>query len=359
MNRMVSPSARLLLLSFAALLAGCETVVLNPSGDIAAQQGNLVVISTLLMLLIIVPVIALTIIFAWRYRQTNKAAEYDPEWDHSTKLEIVIWGAPILIIIALGLLTWFSTHRLDPYKPLERIDASRPLPADAKPLEVQVVSMDWKWLFIYPEQGVASVNKLVTPIDVPIRFKLTSSTVMNAFYIPALAGQIYTMAGMETTLHAVMNKPGVYEGFSSNYSGDGFSQMRFKYHGVTADEFDKWVQTAKAEAGNKVLDRAAYLELDKPSQQVPPQDYGKVEPELFAAVVNRCVAPGTMCMHHVMAADAERTRKAVEGKIEKKPADHEAQDGSHAAHGASHGSTAARHAAQPRVEVLHSSHTIH
>jgi cytochrome o ubiquinol oxidase subunit 2 len=356
---MVTPSARLLFLLPAALLAGCETVVLNPSGDIAAQQGNLIVVSTLLMLLIIVPVIALTVLFAWRYRQTNKAAEYDPEWDHSTKLEVVIWGAPILIIIALGLLTWFSTHRLDPYKPLERIDANRPLPADVKPLEVQVVSMDWKWLFIYPEQGVASVNKLVTPVDVPIRFKLTSSTVMNAFYIPALAGQIYTMAGMETTLHAVLNKPGVYEGFSSNYSGDGFSQMRFKYHGVTAEEFDQWVETAKAD--DKVLSRAKYLELDKPSQQVPPHEFGKVEPELFAAVVNRCVAPGTMCMHHTMAADAERTRKAIEGKIEQKPADKE-HGGDHAEAKENAGNakahTHSHPAMQPRAEATHS-HTIH
>ncbi len=297
------------------------------------------------MLLIIIPVIALTILFAWRYRQTNKAAAYDPEWDHSTKLEIVIWGAPILIIIALGLLTWFSTHRLDPYKPLERIDASRPLPADAKPLEVQVVAMDWKWLFIYPEQGVASVNKLVTPIDVPIRFKLTSSTVMNAFYIPALAGQIYTMAGMETTLNAVMNKPGVYEGFSSNYSGDGFSQMRFKYHGVTADEFDKWVKTARAD--DKLLNRAAYLELDKPSQQVPAHEFGKVEPGLFNAVVNRCVAPNTMCMHHVMAADARRTKEAIDGKIKEQPA------------GKEHAQPHHDHAMQPRAEAAHGGHTIH
>jgi cytochrome o ubiquinol oxidase subunit II len=354
---MVTPSARLLLLLPAALLAGCETVVLNPSGDIAAQQGNLIMMSTLLMLLIIVPVIALTVLFAWRYRQTNKAAEYDPEWDHSTKLEIVIWGAPILIIIALGLLTWFSTHRLDPYKPLERIDASRPLPADAKPLEIQVVSMDWKWLFIYPEQGVASVNKLVTPIDVPIRFKLTSSTVMNSFYIPALAGQIYTMAGMETKLHAVMNKPGVYDGFSANYSGDGFSQMRFKYHGVTAEEFDEWVKTAKAD--DKVLSRVAYLELDKPSQQVPSHEFGKIEPELFDAIVNRCVAPGTMCMHDVMAADAERTRKAIEGKIEEAPASKEQHGGDHAAHGKAKVRAESHHAMQPRAEVLHSSHTIH
>jgi cytochrome o ubiquinol oxidase subunit 2 len=337
------------------LLTGCETVVLNPSGDVAAQQGKLIITSTLLMLLIIVPVIALTVLFAWRYHHNNKAAEYDPEWDHSTRLEVVIWGAPILIIIGLGLLTWFSTHRLDPYRPVERIDAQRPLPADAKPLEVQVVSMDWKWLFIYPEQGIASVNKLVTPIDVPIRFKLTSSTVMNSFYIPALAGQIYTMPGMETKLHAVLNKTGIYDGFSANYSGDGFSQMRFKYHGVTADEFDNWVKTAKSD--QKLLDRAVYLELDKPSQQVPARDYGKVAPDLFDAVVNRCVAPGTMCMGHIMAADADRTKAAAEGRVEKKaPAQ---EGGGHAAHGNTHEHAGSHHAMPPRAEAAHTSHTIH
>src|SRR5450830_362064 len=193
------------------LLAGCNTVVLNPSGDIAIQQGNLIVISTLLMLLIIVPVIALTLLFAWRYRKNNTAAKYEPDWDHSTKLELIIWGAPLLIIIVLGLITWVSTHKLDPYRPLDRLDENRPIPAGTKVLEVQVVSLDWKWLFIYPEQGIATVNELVTPIDTPIRFKMTSSTVMNTFYIPTLAGMIYTMPGMETTLNAVLNKTGDYK----------------------------------------------------------------------------------------------------------------------------------------------------
>src|SRR3954463_5367869 len=160
-----------LLFSPLVMLAGCDTVVMNPSGDIAAQQGHLIVVSTLLMLLIIVPVIALTFIFAWRYRKNNTSAKYEPDWDHSTKLELVIWGAPLLIIIALGLLTWISTHQLDPYRPLERLDAKRPIPAGIKPLVVQVVALDWKWLFIYPEQGIATVNELVTPVDVPVRFK--------------------------------------------------------------------------------------------------------------------------------------------------------------------------------------------
>ncbi|HEX5538629.1 MAG TPA: cytochrome ubiquinol oxidase subunit II, partial [Methylophilaceae bacterium] len=148
-------------------------MVLNPAGDVAAQQGHLIVVSTLLMLLIIVPVIVLIIFFAWRYRKSNTAAKYEPDWDHSTQLELVIWGAPLLIIIALGLLTWISTHVLDPYRPLERLDANRPIAAATKPLTVEVVALDWKWLFIYPEQGIATVNELATPVDVPIRFKIT------------------------------------------------------------------------------------------------------------------------------------------------------------------------------------------
>src|SRR5476649_1436580 len=236
------------------LLAGCNTVVMNPSGDIAAQQAHLVTVSTLLMLLIIVPVIVLIVLFAWRYRKSNAEAKYEPDWDHSTQLELVIWGAPLLIIIALGLITWISTHLLDPYRPLARLDANHPISANTKPLVVEVVALDWKWLFIYPEQGIATVNELVTPVDVPVRFKITASTVMNSFYIPALAGQIYAMPGMETTLNAVINKAGDYEGFSANYSGAGFSDMRFKYRGTTQAGFDQWVASTKA--GGALLDRA-------------------------------------------------------------------------------------------------------
>ena len=225
-------SARLLrfsmLLPLAAMLSGCDWVVLNPAGDVARQQADLVVISTVLMLLIIVPVMALTVWFAWHYRASNKAARYEPEWNHSTQLELVIWSAPLLIIIALGALTWVGTHLLDPYRSLARIDKERPLHPEAEPMEVNVVALDWKWLFIYPEQGIATVNELVLPVDRPVRFRITASSVMNSFYAPALAGQIYAMPGMETKLHAVLNKPGNFTGFSANYSGAGFSGMRWK-----------------------------------------------------------------------------------------------------------------------------------
>jgi cytochrome o ubiquinol oxidase subunit 2 len=283
-------------------LAGCGTVVMNAAGDVAVQQGHLIFVATLLMLLIIVPVIALTLLFAWRYRHSNTEAPYTPEWDHSTALELVIWAAPLLIIIALGAVTWISTHTLDPYRMLHRIEPGRPVAEDAQPLVVEVVALDWKWLFIYPELGIATVNELAAPVDVPIRFKITSSSVMNSFFIPALAGQIYAMPGMETQLHAVINRVGVYDGFSSNYSGAGFSDMRFKFHGLTAPDFERWVQQVKA--GGGALERSAYLQLEKPSIGNPVHRYASVESDLYPRILNRCVSPGQMCLAQMMAIDA-------------------------------------------------------
>ena len=236
------------------------------------------------MLLIIVPVMALTVFFAWKYRQGNKDAEYDPEWHHSTKLEVVIWAAPLVIIIALGAITWVTTHTLDPYRPLDRVDAERPLDDDAEHMVIEVVSLDWKWLFLYPEQGIATVNELAAPIDTPIEFKITSSGIMNSFFIPALAGQIYSMAGMETKLHAVINEEGVFDGFSGNYSGEGFSHMRFKFHGLSQEDFDAWVEDVKSDDAS--LGRSQYLDLEKPSVKEPVQYYSSVDPELYQAILN-------------------------------------------------------------------------
>lgn len=288
----------LLLLSPLLMLAGCNTVVLNASGDVAAQQGKLIVIATVMMLLVIVPVIFLTILFAWRYRHSNKDATYSPDWDHSTALELVIWAVPLLIIIALGAVTWIYTHTLDPYAKLRRIDAQRALPVDANPLVVEVVALDWKWLFIYPEQGIAMVNELAAPVDRQISFKITASSVMNSFFIPSLAGQIYAMPGMETKLHAVMNSPGNYEGFSSNYSGAGYSDMRFRFHGMSHGDFDKWV--AEARASGKTLSRDAYVALEKPTYKVPVMRFAKVDPDLYDRILNRCLQPGQTCMTELM-----------------------------------------------------------
>lgn len=299
---MTHPFKHLSWLAPLPLLAGCEAVVLSPSGDIAARQAELLVQSTLLMLIIIVPVMALTVWFAWRYRATNRQATYNPDWDHSTKLELVIWAIPLLIIVCLGALTWVGTHLLDPYRPLDRIDAETPV-SNQQPLQVQVVAMDWKWLFIYPEQGVASVNELAVPVDRPVQFMLTSTSVMNAFYIPAMAGMIYAMPGMQTTLHGVFNHPGEYQGLASHYSGHGFSGMRFKAHALDSAGFEAWV--TEASASGETLDRARYLELEKPSENVQPMTFAQVDPQLFSRVVNMCVEEGRMCMAEMMALDAQ------------------------------------------------------
>ena len=293
----------LALLPFAALLGGCDFVVLAPAGDVAIQQRDLVVISTILMLIIVLPVMALTVFFAWRYRQSNTAAPYEPEWDHSTQLELVIWSAPLLIIICLGALTWMGTHLLDPYRSLGRIAAYKPIESKDAPLNVEVVALDWKWLFIYPDYGVAAVNELAAPVDRPIRFRITASSVMNSFYIPALAGQIYAMPGMETKLHAVANKEGTYRGFSANYSGAGFSGMHFEFKSLSSADFDKWIGTARA-SGN-MLGRTDYLQLERPSQNDPVRLYRSVDRDLYKAILNMCVEPGKMCMSEMMAIDAK------------------------------------------------------
>jgi cytochrome o ubiquinol oxidase subunit 2 len=319
-------SALALAIASTGALSACNAVVLHPAGDVAQQQSDLVIVSVALMLLIVIPVMAAVVIFAWRYRASNKDAKYEPDWDHSTQLELLIWTAPLLIIICLGAVTWTSTHLLDPYRTIGRIDHATAVDPNVKPLEVEVVALDWKWLFIYPEQGIATVNELVVPAGRPLQFKITSSSVMNSFYVPAMAGQIYAMPGMETRLHAVMNETGKFQGFSANYSGAGFSNMRFFTHSVSDGDFAKWVGDVKASgkqsgvAGQAAdaptpegpsalplggnLDRAAYLELEKPSEKVPVIRYASVAPDLYGAIVDMCVEPGKMCSSEMMAIDA-------------------------------------------------------
>lgn len=305
-----------------AALAGCsKAVVLNPAGDVAARQGQMVVHATLLMLIIIVPVIALTLWFAWKYRHSNPSSQesdYEPDWHHSTQLELVIWTVPLMIIIALGAMTWIGTHKLDPYRPLERLSATKPL-ENVAPLEVRVVALDWKWLFFYPDQGIATVNELAAPVDRPIRFLLTSSNTMNSFYVPDLAGMIYSMPGMQTELNAVINKPGVYHGLASHYSGAGFSGMTFKFHGLDEGQFAQWVANAKAKGST--LDRAAYQKLVLPSERDPVQYFASVEPDLYDRVLNRCVEDGKLCMHHMMAIDARGGQSHATAKGLNLPAD--------------------------------------
>jgi len=280
-------------------LSGCDWVLFHAAGDVAAQEGRLVVVASALMATIIIPVMALTIWFAWRYRATAKPADYAPDWDHSIPLELLIWAAPLLIIIVLGAVTWITTHTLDPFRPLGRIDGERPVDAKVKPLVVEVVALDWKWLFIYPEQGVAVLNEVAAPLDVPVEFHITSESVMNSFFVPAIAGQIYAMPGMESSLRAVVNRAGTYQGISANYSGAGFSGMHFDFRGLDAAGFEAWVRAAREAGGT--LDRAAYRELARPGERGPVRRFGAVEPGLFAAVANRCVAPGARCIGDMMA----------------------------------------------------------
>ena len=282
-------------------LASCGMVVLDPSGDVAARQRDLLLISTGLMLLIIVPVMALVVWFAWRYRHNNKDAVYEPDWHHSMRLELVIWSAPLLIIICLGAITWLGTHLLDPYRKLDRIDKQRPLTTETQELVVQVVALDWKWLFIYPQHGIATVNEFVVPVDRPVSLRITASTVMNSFYVPEFAGMIYAMPGMQTQLHGVLNKPLKSQGFSANYSGHGFSGMKFEVRSVAPSEFETWV--AGARESTEALTRARYLALAEPSERHPVERFARVDDRLFDYVLGNCVQEGRLCSHDMAAID--------------------------------------------------------
>lgn len=279
-------------------------VVMNPAGDIARQQRDLILFSTGVMLLIIVPVMVLTVVFARKYRRGNANKTYDPKFDHSTTLELVIWACPLLIIIALSAVTWTSTHLLDPFRPLERLGPGRPVPAGTKPLEVQAIALDWKWLFIYPDLGIATVNELALPVDVPVHFSITSTDQFNTLYVPTLAGMIYAMPTMKSELNAVINKPVTSEGYSGNYTGRGYSDMRFKFYGRSPDDFARWVSGIKA--GGGALQTANYIDLAKPSEKVPVMRFASVQSGLFDRIVNRCVEPGKPCMVDVMTRDMAR-----------------------------------------------------
>jgi cytochrome o ubiquinol oxidase subunit 2 len=267
------------LVSFAPafLLSGCNNLdLLAPKGPIGAAEKSLIATSTWAMLIVVIPVIFLTLLFAWRYRASNKSAEYRPDWAHSTAIEIAVWTIPALIILFLAVLTWKSTHELDPYKPLE---------SDVKPINVEVVALDWKWLFIYPDLGIASVNQLAIPVGTPVNFRITSDTVMNSFFIPQLGGQIYAMAGMQTRLHLLAEEAGDYAGTSANFSGKGFSDMKFRTLAESPEDFNAWV--AKARASTDHLDMDRYYAVAKPEEKAAVSYFSSVDPKLFNNIVAR------------------------------------------------------------------------
>src|SRR5215470_10571214 len=269
---------------FASLpLAGCQQAgVLDPQGPIAAAEWLLMINSTAIMLVVVVPVIIATLGFAWWYRASNPRAVRSLDESYEGRTEFVLWSIPTLIVILLGGVIWISSHQLDPRAPIV---------TNAKPLRVDVVALDWKWLFIYPDQSVAAVNQLVIPAGTAVSFRLTSATVMNSFFVPQLGSQIYTMGGMTTHLNLLADNPGEFPGISANYSGDGFSGMQFVVKSVPAGDFKTWLDQVRGTGS--ALDDAAYAEHAKPSQNVPPTTYRSVDPKKFERIVNWTVTgPG-------------------------------------------------------------------
>ncbi|MET0745403.1 MAG: ubiquinol oxidase subunit II [Microvirga sp.] len=265
-----------------AQLMGCSDLgILNPAGPIAAANRMIMLNALAIMLAIVIPTIIGTLAFAWWFRASNTRARYLPDFTYSGRIELIVWSIPILVILFLGGVIWVGSHDLDP---------RRPIASSTPPLDVQVVSLDWKWLFVYPDQGIASVNELVVPAGTPIRFTLTSSSVMNVFFVPQLGSMIYTMNRMETELHLQADQPGTYRGQSSHFSGDGFSDMAFTVRAVAQGEFDGWL--AGVRGAGPDLDAAGYGELARQSQDVKPHTYRNVLPGLFEDIVSQKLAPG-------------------------------------------------------------------
>jgi cytochrome o ubiquinol oxidase subunit 2 len=269
-----------ILVGAALLLASCQGV-LDPQGPIASAERLLLINSTAIMLVVVIPVIVATLAFAWWYRASNTHATRSPDESYEGRVEFVVWSIPALTVILLGGVIWIGSHQLDPRASIQ---------GKSDPLRVDVVALDWKWLFVYPDQGVAAVNQLVIPAGTPVEFRLTSATVMNSFFVPQLGSQIYAMGGMITHLHLLADEPGEYPGFSANFSGDGFSGMRFVVKSVPAGDFNAWV--AQARGSGSGLDNASYGELAKPSQNVPATTYRSVEPKLFERILDQTTGNG-------------------------------------------------------------------
>jgi len=271
---------------FAALLigvgalGGCSEGVLDPKGPIAAAEREILFNSLAIMLAIVVPTILATLGIAFWFRSSNRRARYRPDFTYSGRLELLVWSIPAMTVLLVGGVAWIGAHELDPRKPIA---------SGVEPIRVQVVSLDWKWLFIYPDQGIASVNHLTVPVGTPVSFELTSSGVMNSFFVPQLGSQIYTMAGMVTRLHLQADHEGSYPGLSANYSGDGFADMRFTVDAVPPETFAQWIDGARG--AGPMLDAGTYDTLAKPSSAVAPFTYRSVAPDLFNGILGSAMHP--------------------------------------------------------------------
>jgi cytochrome o ubiquinol oxidase subunit II len=259
--------------------------VLDAQGPIAAAERTLLLNATAIMLVVVIPVMVLTVVFAWWYRASNTRATYAPNWAHSGRIEFVVWSIPAMVVTLLAAVAWGSAHLLD-----------RPLSSDQKPVRIEVVSLDWKWLFIYPDLGIATLNQITVPQGVPIEFMLTSTNVMNAFWVPQLGSMIYTMPGMTTHLNLLATNVGDYPGFSSNFSGDGFSDMRFIVHAVPAVGYGRWLDAARGEAAK--LDAERYAQLARSGSDVSLRTYGGVMPGLFERIEHASTGTAMGSMGH-------------------------------------------------------------
>ena len=283
LSRMRQTSTFAAMAASAIGLCGCSGGVLDPQGPVGANDSAILLDALLIMLVIVIPTILLAFWMAWRYRATRPSAatDYMPQWSYSGKIEAVVWAIPILVIMFLGGVIWIGSTELDPFKPL---------PSKTKPIEIQVVALDWKWLFIYPGQGIATVNQLVIPAGTPVHFSITSDSVFNVFFIPQLGSMIYAMPGMTSQLYLQADHPADLFGESAQFSGDGFSDMNFAVHSMPQDAFDNWV--SQAQGSGQALTRANYALLARQSHAVKPYSYRAVDPTLFRDVAALRIAPG-------------------------------------------------------------------
>jgi cytochrome o ubiquinol oxidase subunit II len=264
-----------------ASLSACQPAVLSPVGPVGEGNRTILLDSLTIMLAIVVPTIVAILAFAYWFRASNTRARYLPDFAYSGKLELIVWSIPTLSVFFLGGIAWISAHLLDPAVPLK---------SKSEPVEIQVVSLDWKWLFIYPKQNVASINHMVVPVGVPLDLRITSASVFNVFFVPRLGTMIYAMHGMTTRLNLQADQPGVYPGLSAHFSGDGFPGMAFDVHAVSGEQFTQW--SAATRATGPVLDEAAYRKLLKQSQNVTPYTYRSVQSGLFDDIVEQRLPPG-------------------------------------------------------------------
>ncbi|WP_074381115.1 ubiquinol oxidase subunit II [Bartonella doshiae] len=297
------------ILGVALLLSSCKIDVIQPSGYVARQQLVLIVICVLVMLCVVIPVMVSVVFLAIKYRASNTAKEYLPDWGHSNKIEAFMWSVPIIIVIILGALTAYYTYELEPENPLPV-----EVVGEEKPLQIDAVALDWKWLFIYPEYGIASINEIYAPEGRQVFLQLTSESSVNAFWVPKLGTVLYAMPQMNAKLHLVADEQGVFKGSSANYSGDGFAGMRFKWYSVSSQDFDDWI--IKARANGQALDRASYRQLSiaprmgdiaAKEKDAEVRYFAPVEKRLYYRIVNRCVDENTVCNEDLMKRAAAQT----------------------------------------------------